>query len=65
MEELEIETLSEPMTPTEDRSSDNDTPIHQVQPLLGTTQRENLQLWNRNQLEAISDVLGTTAPKGM
>ena len=48
MEELEIETLSEPLMPIEDRSSDNETPIHQVQPLLGTTHGENLQLWNRN-----------------
>ena len=64
MEELEIETLSEPLMPKEDRFSDNDTPISQVQPLLGTTHRENLQLWNRNQLEDISDVLGTTAFQG-
>ena len=64
MEELEIETLSEPLMPKEDRSSDNDTLISQVQPLLGTTHRENLQLWNRNQLEDISDVLGTTAFQG-
>ena len=48
MEELEIETLSEPLTPIEDRSLDNETPICQVQPLLGMTHRENLQLWNRN-----------------
>ena len=61
MEEPEIETLSEPLTPKEDMSSDDDTPISQVQPLLGTTHRENLQLWNRNQPEDISDVLGTTA----
>ena len=44
MEELEIETLSESLTPIDDRSSDNNTPICQVQPLLGTTHRENLQL---------------------
>ena len=64
MEELEIETLSEPLMPKEDRSSDNNTPISQVQPLLGTTHREILQLRNRNQLEDISDVLGTTAFQG-
>ena len=63
-EELEIETLSEPLMPKEDRSSDNDTPISQVQPLLGTTHRESLQLQNRNQPEDISDVLGTTAFQG-
>ena len=58
------ETLSEPLTPIEDRSLDNETLIHQVQPLLGTTHGENLQLWNRNQPEDIADVLGTTAFQG-
>ena len=37
MEEFETETLSEPLMPIEDRSLDNETPICQVQPLLGTT----------------------------
>ena len=64
MEEFATETISEPFTPTEDRSSDNETPIQQVQPLLGTTHRENLQLWNRNSPEDISDVLETTAFQG-
>ena len=64
MEEFAPETLSEPFTPTEDRSSDNKTPIQQVQPLLGTTHRENLQLQNRNSPEDISDVLGTNAFQG-
>ena len=58
MEEFETETFSEPLMPIEE------TPISQVQPLLGTTQRENLQLWNRNMLEDIADVLGTTAFQG-
>ena len=52
------------MTPIDDRSLDNETPTHQVQPLLGTTHRENLQLQNRNRLEDIADVLGTTAFQG-
>ena len=64
MEEFKTETFSEPLMPIEDRSSDNETPICQVQPLLGTTHRENLQLRNRNQLEDIADVLGTTAFQG-
>ena len=63
-EEPKIETFPEPSTSIEDRSLDNKTPICQVQPLLGTTHRENLQLQNRNQLEDIADVLGTTAFKG-
>ena len=50
--------------PTEDRSLDNEAPIWQVRPLLGTTHRENLQLWTRNSPEDISDVLGTTAYQG-
>ena len=64
MEELEIETFSESLAQIEERSLDNDTPIQQVQPLLGTTHRENLQLQNRNQPGDISDVLGTTAFQG-
>ena len=64
MEELEIETLSELLVPIEDRSSDIDTLIYQVQPLLGMTHSENLQLRNRNRLEDIADVLGTIAFQG-
>ena len=63
-EELETETFSEPLMSIEDRSLDNETPICQVQPLSGTTYRENLQLWNRNQPENIADILRTTAFKG-
>ena len=64
MEEFETETLSEPLTAIENRSSDNKSPIRQVQPLLGTTHRENLQLQNRNTPEGIADILGTTAFQG-
>ena len=63
-EELKIEIFPEPLTSIEDRSLDNKTLIHQVQPLLGMTHRENLQLQNRNQPEDIADILGTTAFKG-
>ena len=62
MEEFDIET--EPLMPIADRSSDNDTPTHQAQPLLGTTHRENLQLQNRNRPEDIADVLGMNAFQG-
>ena len=58
MDKFQTETVTEPLTPIEE------TPIHQVQPLLGTTHRENLQLWNRNTPEDIADVLGTTAFQG-
>ena len=57
-EEFETETVSKPLMPIEE------TPIQQVQPLLGTTHRENLQLRNRHMLEDIADVLGTTAYQG-
>ena len=53
------EPVPQPPKPTEDRSSDSETPIQQVSPLLGTTPRENLQLQNKNSPEDISDVLGT------
>ena len=48
----------------EDRSLDSETPICQVQPLLGMTPIENVQLRDRNRPEDIADVLGTTAFKG-
>ena len=57
-------TVSLPPNPIEDRSSDNETPIRQVSPLLGTTHRENLQLQNRNSPEDISDVLGINIFQG-
>ena len=63
-EEPEIEISLEPSTSIEDRSLDNETPIHQVQPLLGMTHRENLQLRDRNRPKDIADVLGTTTFKG-
>ena len=52
----------EPLTSTEDSISE--TPVCQVQPVLGMTPIENLQLCDRNQLEDIADILGTTAFKG-
>ena len=63
-DELDIETLLESLMPIDNRSLDNNTPICQVQPLLGTTHRENLQLRNRNRPEDITDVLGTNAFQG-
>ena len=63
-EESISEPVSQPSVPTEDRSSDKETPTQQVSPLLGTTHRENLQLQNRNSPDDISDVLGTNAFQG-
>ena len=63
-EESTSKTVSQPPKPTEDRSSDNETPVQQVSPMLGTTHSENLQLWNRNSPEDILDVLGTNVFQG-
>ena len=63
-EEPKIETSQELSIPIEDRSSDSKTPICQVQPVLGMTTTENLQLRDRNQPEDIADILGTTAFRG-
>ena len=60
--EPEIGIPQDPLISIEDRSLNSKTPIHQ--PVLGTTPTENLQLRDRNQLEDIADVLGTTAFKG-
>ena len=38
----------EPLTSTEDWHSISETPVCQVQPVLGTTPIENSQLWDRN-----------------
>ena len=63
-EESTSKTVLQPPKPTEDRSSDNETPIRQVSPLLGTTHSGNLQLRNRNSPEDTSDVLGTNVFQG-
>ena len=63
-EESTSTTVSQPPKTTEDKSSDNETPVQQVSPLLGTTPRKNLQLWNRNSPDDISNVLGTCIFQG-
>ena len=63
-EESEIVTSQEPSTSTTEQYSISETPVHQVQPVLGMTPIENLQLQNRNQPEDIMDILGTTPFKG-
>ena len=55
----ELKPVSQPLNPTEDRTSDSETPIQQVTPLLGTTPQENHQLQHRNTPDDISDILGT------
>ena len=63
-EEAEIVTPQEPLTSATEQHSISDTPIHQVEPVLGTTPAENMQLQNRNQPQDITDILGTAAFKG-
>ena len=46
--EPEIEISPEPSTSIEDQHSISNTPVCQVQPLLGMTHTENLQLQDRN-----------------
>ena len=47
-EEPKIEISPELSTSIEDQHSVSDTPVHQVQPLLGRMHTENLQLQDRN-----------------
>ena len=60
----EAKPVSQPPKPTEDRTSDSETPIRQVTPLLGTTPWENHQLQHRNTPDDISDILGTPINQG-
>ena len=60
----EVKPVSQPPKPAEDRTSDSETPIRQVTPLLGTTPWENHQLQHRNTPDDISDILGTRIYQG-
>ena len=46
--ESELVTPKEPSTSTTEQHSISETPIHQVEPVLGTTPTENQQLQDRN-----------------
>ena len=60
----EAKPVSQPPKPTEDRTSDSETPIRQVTPLLGTTPWKNHQLQHRTTPDNISDILGTHVYQG-
>ena len=47
-----------------DTTSEAETPISEVTPLLGTTPSENNQIQHRNRPEDISDILGTRVYQG-
>ena len=49
----------------EDTTSEGETPVSQVTPLLGTTPSENNQIQHRNTSDDISDILGTKSIKGI
>ena len=53
-----------PLKSTTDHHPVNETPVHPVEPVLGTTPLENCQLQNRNQPQDITDILGMTAFDG-
>ena len=61
MAEPELLTPQEPSTSTTDQHSISETPIHQVEPVLGTTPSENRRLQNRNQPQETTDILRTAA----
>ena len=47
-----------------DTTSESETPVSQVMPLLGTTPSENNQIQHRNTPDDISDILGTRVYQG-
>ena len=51
-------------TSTTDHHSINKIPVHQLEPVLGTTPLENHQLQERNQPQDIMDILGTATYEG-
>ena len=53
-----------PSTSTTDHCSVNETPVHPVEPVLGTTPSENHWLQDRNQPQDITDILGMAAYEG-
>ena len=63
-------TLKEVFQPTKqlkspaDTTSEGETPISQVMPLLGTTPSKNNQIQHRNTPDDISDILGTRVYQG-
>ena len=48
----------------EDKTSEGETPVSQVTPLLGTTPSENSQIQHRSTPDDISDILGTRVYQG-
>ena len=57
------QTTKQPKS-AEDRTSEGETPVSQVTPLLGTTPSQNNQIQHRNTPDDISDILGTRVYQG-
>ena len=53
-----------PSTSTTYHRPGNETLVHPVEPVLGTTPSKNCQLQDRNRPQDITDILGTTAYEG-
>ena len=53
-----------PSTSTTDHCPVNETLVHSVEPVLGTTPSENCQLQDRNQPQDVMDILGMAAYEG-
>ena len=62
--ESELLPPQEPSTSTTDQHSFSETPVHQVEPVLGTTPSENQLLRDRNPPQDITDILGTVSYEG-
>ena len=62
-----IEKVFQPtkqLKPAEDTTSEGETPVSQVTPLLGTIPSENNQIQHRNTPDNILDILGTRVYQG-
>ena len=66
-EEYTLKAVFQPtkqLKSAEDTTSEGETPVSQVTPLLGTTPSENNQLQHRHAPDDISDILGTRVYQG-
>ena len=59
--ESELLMPQEPSTSTTEQYSVSETPVHQVEPVLGMTPTENWWLQDRNRPQDITDIIGTAA----
>ena len=66
IEKSKLKTVFQTKQPksAEDRTSEGETPVSQVTPLLGTTPSANSKIQHRNTPDDISDILGTRVYQG-